>query len=105
MLASKISSPSGEILPVDLNEAVLVGRIWSEVAGGPCPVLVRAGRLFDLTGVAVTVSGLLEIDGIGEALAAMSQLPDLGNLDDILAGRGGRLLAPIDLQAIKRRPA
>jgi fumarylacetoacetate (FAA) hydrolase family protein len=101
MLASKISSPSGEMLPVDLTEAVLVGRIWSEVVGGPCPVLVRAGRLFDLSGVAVTVSGLLEIDGIGELLAAIPHLPDLGSLDDILAGRGGKLLAPIDLQAIK----
>lgn len=100
MLTSETPSLS-EILPVDAASAILVGRIWSEVAGGPCPVLVRNGRLLDLSGVAVTIAGLLEIDGIADLLAEISPLPDLGRLEDILAGRGGKLLAPIDLQAIK----
>ncbi|MCZ3374343.1 fumarylacetoacetate hydrolase family protein [Rhizobium sp. AG207R] len=92
---------SANLLPEDPASAILVGRIWSEKAGGPCPVLVRDRRLLDLTELAVTVSGLFEIDGIAKQLASVSDLPDLGSLDDILAGNGGRLLAPIDLQAVK----
>jgi fumarylacetoacetate (FAA) hydrolase family protein len=89
------------VLPKDVAQAVLVGRVWSDAAGGPCPVLVRGGRLLDLTGVSATMSGLLEIDGIAERLAGADRLPDLGSLDQALAGQGLRLLAPIDLQAVK----
>ncbi len=100
-MSSKNVLTSPDVLPQDAASAILVGRIWSDKAGGPCPVLVREGRLLDLTEVAVTVSGLLEIDGIAQKLASASSLPDLGSLDDILTGSGGRLLAPIDLQAVK----
>lgn len=92
---------AAEVLPQDGAGAVLVGRVWSEAEGGPCPVLVRDGRLLDLTPFATTVSGLLEMDGIAGRLAAATGLGDLGALDDALAGRGLRLLAPIDLQAVK----
>lgn len=92
---------SDYILPEDAADAILVGRVWSNAAGGPSPVLVRGGRLLDLTGLAATVSGLLEIEGIAATLAAAGGLPDLGGLDDYLNGSAGRLLAPIDLQAVK----
>lgn len=90
-----------DVLPEDAGQAVLVGRVWSEAAGGPCPVLVRDGRLWDLTPLSATVSGLLEIDGIAARLAVATGLVDLGALDHALAGRGLTLLAPIDLQAVK----
>lgn len=89
------------VLPDDADRAILVGRVWSEAEGGPCPALLREGRFFDLTGISATVSGLMEIDGIADRLATTGGLPDLGSLDDALAGRGLRLLAPIDLQAVK----
>ena len=89
------------VLPQDAGDAILVGRVWSDAAGGPCPVLVRDGRIWELTGVSATVSGLLEIDGIAGRLAALTGLADLGSLDQALAGQGLRLLAPIDLQAVK----
>lgn len=92
---------AGDVLPVDAGDAVLVGRVWSDAAGGPCPVLVRGGRLLDLTGISATVAGLMEIDGVAGRLAAAQGLPDLGSVDDALAGNGVRLLAPIDLQAVK----
>ncbi|PYB70431.1 fumarylacetoacetate hydrolase family protein [Rhizobium wuzhouense] len=95
------SLKSGDILPEDAAEAILVGRVWSEAAGGPCPVLVRAGRVLDLTSISATSAGLLEMDGIATRLAQASDLPDLGSVDDFLSGKSGRLLAPIDLQAVK----
>ena len=92
---------AGNVLPEDAGEAILVGRVWSDAAGGPCPVLVRDGRLLDLTSLSATVSGLMEVDGLAAWLAQAEGLPDLGALDDALAGRGLNLLAPIDLQAVK----
>lgn len=92
---------AADVLPDDAGRAILVGRVWSDRVGGPCPVLVRNGRLLDLTGLSATVSGLVEIDGIAEQLAALGGLIDLGSLEDALAGTGLRLLAPIDLQAVK----
>lgn len=90
-----------DVLPSDSDRAILVGRVWSDAAGGPCPVLVRNGRLLDLTTLAATVSGLMEIDGLADWLAQAEGLADLGSVEDALAGKGLRLLAPIDLQAVK----
>lgn len=92
---------AADVLPQDADQAILVGRVWSDVSAGPSPVLVRQGRLLDLTSISATVSGLLEMDGVASRLAGASGLPDLGSLDQALAGQGLRLLAPIDLQAVK----
>jgi len=88
------------ILPADSDRAILVGRVWSDAAGGPCPVVIRNSRVLDLTGIAATVSGLLERNDVLASVSS-AELPDLGHLDDFLNGSAGRLLAPIDLQAIK----
>ena len=88
------------ILPDDADRAILVGRVWSNDAGGPCPVTLRNGRVLDLSGIAATVSGLLELDDVAQRLGT-ADLPDLGHLDEYLDGSRGRLLAPIDLQAVK----
>lgn len=92
---------AADVLPEDSDQAILVGRVWSDALQGPCPVLVRGGRLFDLTSLSATVSGLMEIDGLADRLSASDDLVDIGALEDALAGRGLRLLAPIDLQAVK----
>lgn len=89
------------ILPEDSSQAVLVGRVWSKAAGGPCPVFVGNGTLYDLTGISPTVSGLFELEDIAERLVADESLPALGTLDQFLSGEAGHLLAPIDLQAVK----
>ena len=89
------------ILPEDGSEALLVGRVWSKAAGGPCPVLVREGRLTDLSSLAPTLSALLERPDLGDLRALSDGLPDLGSLDDHLSGAAGELLAPADLQAVK----
>jgi fumarylacetoacetate (FAA) hydrolase family protein len=92
---------SAYILPSDASEAVLVGRVWSDALGGPCPILIRDGKVLDLTPLAPTVSGLFEIEDLAERLATHRGLRDLGALDQFMSGEAGRLLAPIDLQAIK----
>ncbi|QLF71519.1 fumarylacetoacetate hydrolase family protein (plasmid) [Peteryoungia desertarenae] len=101
-MAPEQSLRAVDILPRDVAEAVLVGRVWSDVEGGPCPVLVRDGHVLDLTSVSATMAGLLEIDGLVTRLSQIdAELPVLGSIDDFLAGRSGRLLAPVDLQAVK----
>ena len=92
---------SAYILPEDASEALLVGRVWSNAAGGPCVVLVRNCEVLDLTAIATTASGLFEIEDLAERLSSKSDLPVLGTLDSFLSGEAGRLLAPIDLQAVK----
>jgi fumarylacetoacetate (FAA) hydrolase family protein len=89
------------ILPEGHDHAVLVGRVWSKAVGGPCPVLIRNGRLLDLSKMAATISFLFEIDDLAARLKAADALDDLGSIDEYLSGEKGELLAPIDLQAIK----
>jgi fumarylacetoacetate (FAA) hydrolase family protein len=94
---------ASDILPAD-RDALLVGRVWSDALGGPCPVLCRDGEVYDLTALSPTMSGLLERHDLIQALAG--DHPHLGPLDAFLnlgdgTGRHGRLLAPCDLQAIK----
>ena len=100
-MSSTHSLSAAQILPDDAAEALLVGRVWSKAVDGPCPALVRNGRLLDLSPLAATVSSLLEIDDIAARLKGASDLAELGSLDDFLSGRAGELLAPVDLQAIK----
>lgn len=100
-MGSKHSLHAVKILPEDAAEALLIGRVWSKAANGPCPVLVRNGRLLDLSPISPTVSSLLEIDGIVARLKAAGDLAELGSVDDFLSSDAGELLAPVDLQAIK----
>lgn len=94
---------AARILPDD-PKAVLVGRVWSDAQGGPCPVLCREGVILDLSRLAPTVSGLLDRNDLLTALSG--DFPALGPLDGFLdrgdgTGTLGRLLAPCDLQPIK----
>lgn len=97
-LADKLKAD--HILPADHHQAALVGRVWSEEQGGPCVVTLRNALVFDLTAIAATMSGLLERDDLFRILER-DDLPCLGGLDEFLDGTSGRLLAPVDLQALK----
>lgn len=89
-------------LPQDFEQAVLLGRM--DFGQGPTPVLVRRGQVEDLSGMAPTVSELLNLLPLG-------QLPEgrvLGSLQALAPSAGGgadqaavRLLPPVDLQCIK----
>ncbi|MDR3098905.1 MAG: fumarylacetoacetate hydrolase, partial [Paraburkholderia sp.] len=99
-------------LPTDLEDALLVGRVWRRDGAheGPCVVAVRGGQVFDITRTVATTADLFDRDDAieiarnapGEALGAVTDL-----LAASLPGAPGaangqaRLLAPCDVQAIK----
>ena len=97
------------ILPVDAEAATLVGCAWLPQRGGPVPVLVRGDGLHDLSSLARTVSGLLELPDPVAAIRAAGSLPRAAGLAEALANCEPRgrdpsrpwLLAPCDLQALK----
>ncbi|MDW4497383.1 fumarylacetoacetate hydrolase family protein [Sulfitobacter sp. D35] len=103
-MTPETANPGAEDILPDDPGALLVGRVWSETEGGPCPVLVRDGAVLNLSGLAPTVSGLFELDNLADRLSG--DFPALGPLDGYLDAGGGRgklgsLLAPCDLQAVK----
>ncbi len=91
-------------LPVDLEQALLVGRVWRP-GHGPSVVAVRRGEVIDITAAASTMADLLDRpDRV--ALAASAAGESLGDAHALmaasLAGQEGlRLLAPCDLQPVK----
>jgi fumarylacetoacetate (FAA) hydrolase family protein len=89
-----------ELLPIDWQDATLVGRI--ETPRGPTPIVIRHGQVMDVSLVAPTVSALMDswdpkVQGVA--------LGDIGSLKLRPAWEAGdtkmRLLAPIDLQCVK----
>jgi len=93
-------------LPVDLADALLVGRVWRPAPiDGPSVVVVRNGEVIDITAVAPTVSDLLDRpDRV--ALAKSAKGESLGDVRALMSATvqnqgGARLLAPCDLQPIK----
>ena len=86
-------------LPADWPEAVLAGRV--QTGDGPSPVLLREGRLIDVSLTAPTVADLL-----ARPDAALVDGVDLGAIADMdfrTAWSDGEieLLSPIDLHCIK----
>jgi fumarylacetoacetate (FAA) hydrolase family protein len=87
------------ILPDDGCAGVLVGRIW--VGGptpGPRPVAVRDAGLFDLSGLAPTLSDLFDLP---DPSAQVARHAGTFLMSLTRAAEEGLLLAPCDLQAIK----
>ena len=88
-----------DFLPRDWRGATLAGRL--DLGQGPVPVLVREGRVLDVSRSAPTMAGLL--DGwTGTASGRdLGEIADLG-LTQAWNGTGkARLLAPVDLQCVK----
>jgi fumarylacetoacetate (FAA) hydrolase family protein len=83
--------PAAAILPAEIADAVLVGRVLLDA--GPTPVIIRGGVVEDVSSSAPTVSDLMDLpepaEVRGKLLFSVEQLPT------------ERLLAPVDLQAVK----
>jgi len=94
-----------DILPAAWREATLVGRI--DFGEGPTPVLVRDGRVEDVSHSAPTTADLLNRFSPG---AQMPRGEDCGPLAEFgfrpawaadATGAKARLLSPVDLQCVK----
>jgi fumarylacetoacetate (FAA) hydrolase family protein len=100
--------------PDPAPSGITVGRVWLPASrcrsgvGGPTPVAIRDGGLFDLTPVAPTMADLLERPDVLR-LAADPRAPRVGDLAEVVGrprpGEGTSdaiwWLSPIDLQVIK----
>ncbi len=95
-------------LPDDGFVGALAARVWRPDVGGPSVVAVRADGVFDVSAAYPTMRDLCEDPSPAEALRG-AKGPRIAMLADILAhtprdaqapGRP-RILAPVDLQAIK----
>lgn len=85
---------TGDMLPSDHGQAILVGRVLLDA--GPTPVIVRDGVVHDVSATAPTVADLLERSD----LASVSG-PALCEVTALNAPGQPRLLAPVDLQCVK----
>ncbi len=100
------------MLPADWRQSVLVGRIWLPGPnGGPTPVVLFEGTLYDVSRFFSTTSDLLNTSNPLRVirLAVESGAPEVPQLPQIIANSDYRLrverypyfLCPVDLQAIK----
>ena len=100
------------VLPGDAR-ATLIGRAWLPgPIPGPSPVLIDAGKAFDLSEVAPTSSELLSRDdavAAARSAVASRRATPIGTVADMLANSvpGRRdasrpyFLCPVDLQAVR----
>jgi len=96
-------------LPVDLADALLVGRVWRRDGAheGPSVVAVRGGQVFDITGTVPTTADLFDRDDAAEVVHSAPG-EALGPVEALVAASmtGAprspvQLLAPCDVQPIK----
>ena len=90
------------------NVGTFVGRVWNPSYAGPCLVVVRNGKLIDITSKTTpTMRDLLEREDAADYVTRADGR-ELASLDSLLSPsadgqnlRTMHLLAPIDLQAVK----
>jgi fumarylacetoacetate (FAA) hydrolase family protein len=95
-------------LPADRYAGALAARLWRPEVEGPSVAAVREDGVFDVSETFPTMRDLCEAPSPADRLRE-AEGPRIGALKDILAGAprdrrdpaSARLLAPIDLQAIK----
>ena len=90
------SEHAARMLPADHGKALLVGRM--QLVDGPTPVVVKGGKVIDVSAHAATVADLLERSDIGSLDGPV--VCDTATLADP-AGEHPPILSPIDLQCVK----
>ena len=89
-------------LPRDWRQATLLGRLLT--IAGPTPILVRRGRVLDVSGFAATTAEFAarwrgQTDVPGKELGDLEALP-LRRAWECDEGALPRLLSPVDLQCL-----
>lgn len=96
-------------LPLDIDQALLVGRVWrSGPHDGPSVVVVKDGQVLDISESVHTVADLLDRDDCVEFVRTLSG-ERIGSVDELMhdslnraAGSDAAVLcAPCDLQVVK----
>jgi fumarylacetoacetate (FAA) hydrolase family protein len=88
------------LFPEDWLAATLVGRI--DLGQGPSPIVIRHGRVMDVSRVQPTVSGLLNAWDPGVRGVDLGNAAELGlRAAWTSPSLSVRLLAPVDLQCVK----
>ena len=112
MPTPSLTLDAARALPQDADRATLVGRAWVPGRrGGPSPVAIAAGEVYDLSGVAATSAQLLNAaDPVALVTSiAAARRRSLGRVEDLLENtaadrrdpRKPFFLCPIDLQAVR----
>ncbi|MFM0039206.1 fumarylacetoacetate hydrolase family protein [Paraburkholderia strydomiana] len=103
------ATSQSSFLPVDLDQALLVGRVWrkTDQHEGPCVVVVRGGEVFDITATVPTTADLFDRENAAR-IARTAPGVSLGSAAQLIAANlpgavapAVQLLAPCDVQAIK----
>ena len=97
---------AASLLPADADTATLVGRV--RLPEGPSVVVLRSGRLIDVTATFPTMRALTETPDPAAAVTAASGT-DVGGFEEVVANTpvesrdAGRpwMLSPIDLHVVK----
>jgi fumarylacetoacetate (FAA) hydrolase family protein len=94
-------------LPSDLDDALLIGRVWRPAPiDGPSVIVVRRGEVVDITSTVATTADLFDRDDAVE-IARHAPGESLGSVDALLSAsldpstHAMHLLAPCDVQAVK----
>ncbi|MGA0543997.1 fumarylacetoacetate hydrolase family protein [Brevundimonas sp. VNH65] len=89
-----------DILPGDWRDAVLVGRVMT--AEGPSPVLLKGGRVIDVSRSGPTTADLLAEGGAAEATGTELAEIEYATISSAWDGAGDlTLLSPLDLHCVK----
>lgn len=99
---------AADALPDDADDSRLIGRIWDPAVGGPSPVVVRDGDVFDVSADFATVCDICELPDPAAVVAELGGRR-VGSFQEVLANTGATvrdgtrpwLLAPVDLQVLK----
>src|SRR5690625_6190225 len=97
------------LLPQDIDDATVIGRVWDPAAGGPSVVRILADDVLDLSGSVATVRDITEHPDPAGYAAGLDG-PSLGSPSAIVANtppeRRDRslpgFLSPVDVHVIKR---
>ncbi|MCA4134517.1 fumarylacetoacetate hydrolase family protein [Arthrobacter sp. M4] len=98
-----------QVLPIDAEQAVLVGRVWDPVNGGPRVAAVHGADVYDLQEEAPTVAGLLAASEpaavvraiVGRLPGPRWQTAELLRAAEAHDRNRPHFLAPTDLQVVK----
>ena len=97
-------------LPEDVDQALLVGRVWMPGEnGGPVPCYIKNDEVYDVSTITPVMSWLLELDDLTDTLSHGHHFPHIGRFNDILnsshystaASDNIHFLTPCDLQPVK----